>query len=141
MSLRPTTVFTALFLLAGCSSDDKPDDATAGGGGNPPSGGSNSGAGKPSNFGGGIHTGPMFAGAECPTDVGFPDAYALPNLKGAIDGSNVRITFDPQGDAKDYRVYALPKAGDVIGSERFLDDANPWSFSLLMIIPLAPLAP
>jgi hypothetical protein len=41
----------------------------------------------------------------------------------------------------DYLATGLPKAGDVIGSERFLDDANPWSFSLLMIIPLAPLAP
>ena len=41
----------------------------------------------------------------------------------------------------DYLATGLPKAGDVIGGERFLDDANPWSFSLLMIIPLAPLAP
>ena len=41
----------------------------------------------------------------------------------------------------DYLATGLPKAGDVIGNERFLDDANPWSFSLLMIIPLAPLAP
>jgi len=57
----------------------------------------------------------MFAGAECPTDLGLPDAYALPNVKGVIEGSNVRISFDPQGDAKDYRVYALPAAGDVKG--------------------------
>ncbi len=41
----------------------------------------------------------------------------------------------------DYLASGLPKAGDVVGAERFLDDANPWSFSLLMIIPLAPLAP
>ena len=41
----------------------------------------------------------------------------------------------------DYLASGLPKAGDVVGGERFLDDANPWSFSLLMIIPLAPLAP
>jgi len=41
----------------------------------------------------------------------------------------------------DYLATGLPKAGDVIGGERFLDDANPWSFSVLMIIPLAPLAP
>jgi hypothetical protein len=40
----------------------------------------------------------------------------------------------------DYLASGLPKAGDVVGGERFLDDANPWSFSLLMI-PLAPLAP
>ena len=41
----------------------------------------------------------------------------------------------------DYLASGLPKAGDVVDGERFLDDANPWSFSLLMIIPLAPLAP
>lgn len=41
----------------------------------------------------------------------------------------------------DYLATGLPKAGDVIGGERFLDDANPWSFSVLMIIPLAPLNP
>ena len=41
----------------------------------------------------------------------------------------------------DYLATGLPKAGDIIGNERFLDDANPWSFSVLMIIPLAPLAP
>ena len=41
----------------------------------------------------------------------------------------------------DYLASGLPKTGDVVGAERFLDDANPWSFSVLMIIPLAPLAP
>jgi len=41
----------------------------------------------------------------------------------------------------DYLATGLPKAGDVVGGQRFLDDANPWSFSMLMIIPLAPLAP
>ena len=41
----------------------------------------------------------------------------------------------------DYLATGLPKAGDIVGDERFLDDANPWSFSVLMIIPLAPLAP
>ena len=41
----------------------------------------------------------------------------------------------------DYLASGLPKAGDVVDGERFLDDANPWSFSLLMIVPLAPLAP
>ena len=41
----------------------------------------------------------------------------------------------------DYLATGLPKAGDVVDGERFLDDANPWSFSVLMIVPLAPLAP
>jgi len=41
----------------------------------------------------------------------------------------------------DYVASGLPKAGDVIGGERFLDDASPWSLSFVMVVPLAPLAP
>ena len=41
----------------------------------------------------------------------------------------------------DYVATGLPRAGDVIGGERFLDDASPWSLSFVMVVPLAPLAP
>jgi hypothetical protein len=41
----------------------------------------------------------------------------------------------------DYVATGLPKAGDVIDDERFLDDASPWSLSLVFIFPLAPLNP
>ena len=41
----------------------------------------------------------------------------------------------------DYVATGLPKTGDVIGGERFLDKASPWSLSLVMVVPLAPLAP
>ena len=41
----------------------------------------------------------------------------------------------------DYVATGLLKAGDVIGNERFLDDASPWSFSLVLVFPLAPLSP
>ena len=41
----------------------------------------------------------------------------------------------------DYVASGLPKTGDVVGSERYLDDASAWSFSLVGVIPLAPLAP
>ena len=41
----------------------------------------------------------------------------------------------------DYVATGLPKAGDVIGGERYLDDASAWSFSLVGVIPLAPLGP
>ena len=41
----------------------------------------------------------------------------------------------------DYLATGLPKAGDVLGDERFLDDASPWSLSFVMVIPLAPLKP
>ncbi len=134
--MRARLIFTSslLLVLAACSSKDgdKSGAGSAGtsssqGGssnaaGNPSSGGNTSGAssgGKQgSNVGGSPgHVGPMFAGAECPTDLGLPGAYALPNVKGLIEGANARITFDPQGDAQDYRVYALPKpkvTGDTI---------------------------
>ncbi len=41
----------------------------------------------------------------------------------------------------DYVATGLPRAGDTIGGERFLDDASPWSFSLVIVAPLAPLFP
>jgi hypothetical protein len=41
----------------------------------------------------------------------------------------------------DYVATGLPRAGNVIGKERFLDDASPWSFSLVFVFPLAPLSP
>jgi hypothetical protein len=41
----------------------------------------------------------------------------------------------------DYLATGLPKAGDVVGGERFIDKASPWSLSFVVILPLAPLAP
>jgi len=41
----------------------------------------------------------------------------------------------------DYVATGLTRAGDVIGQERFLDDASPWSFSLVFVFPFAPLSP
>jgi hypothetical protein len=41
----------------------------------------------------------------------------------------------------DYLATGLPKAGDVIGADRFIDRASPWSLSFVMVIPLAPLEP
>lgn len=41
----------------------------------------------------------------------------------------------------DYVATGLPKAGDRIGDERFLDRASPWSLSFVTVIPLAPLMP
>jgi hypothetical protein len=38
----------------------------------------------------------------------------------------------------DYVATGLPKAGDVIEGDRFLDDASPWSFSLVVVVPVAP---
>ena len=40
----------------------------------------------------------------------------------------------------DYVATGLPRAGDRIGNELFLDNASGWSFSLVVVIPLAPLS-
>jgi len=39
----------------------------------------------------------------------------------------------------DYVATGLPKAGDVIEGGRFLEDASPWSFSLVFVLPIAPI--
>jgi hypothetical protein len=41
----------------------------------------------------------------------------------------------------DYLATGLPKAGDIVGDERFLDNASPWSLSFVFVFPLAPLNP
>jgi hypothetical protein len=38
----------------------------------------------------------------------------------------------------DYVASGLPRRGDVIDGMRFLDDASPWSFSLVIVVPIAP---
>lgn len=38
----------------------------------------------------------------------------------------------------DYLATGLPRAGDRFGDELFLDSASPWSFSFVIVIPIAP---
>lgn len=38
----------------------------------------------------------------------------------------------------DFVATGLPRSGDVIDGARFLDDAGPWSFSILLVVPAAP---
>jgi hypothetical protein len=38
----------------------------------------------------------------------------------------------------DYVASGLPKAGEPANGTRFLDDASPWSFSIVVVIPVAP---
>lgn len=118
MLTRSILVFSALLALSACSSDEGGDEnGNTGGSSSGMAGSGMSGAGKPGGFGGGpVRNGPMFAGAECPTDIGLPDAYGLPNVKATVDGSNARVSFDLQEDAADYRVYALPQKGDISGA-------------------------
>ena len=58
---------------------------------------------------------------------GLPEGHWLRNVE--IEGS------------LDYVATGLPKAGDVVGAERFLSDDSSWSFSLVFVFPLAPLVP
>jgi len=39
----------------------------------------------------------------------------------------------------DYVATGLPKAGDSVGAARYLNDASPWSFSLVFVLPVAPM--
>jgi hypothetical protein len=39
----------------------------------------------------------------------------------------------------DYVAMGLPKSGDRIDGLRFLDNAGPWSFSVVFVLPVAPL--
>ncbi len=41
----------------------------------------------------------------------------------------------------DYVATGIPRAGDLIGDELYLDDESPWSLSLVLVLPLAPLRP
>jgi hypothetical protein len=41
----------------------------------------------------------------------------------------------------DYLATGLPKAGDVLETQRFVQRASPWSLSFVLVMPLAPLGP
>lgn len=67
-----------------------------------------------------------------------------------LDTSVLAFNWLPEGNwlrhvevegSLDFVATGLPKAGDVIGTERFVNDDSPWSFSLGFVFPLAPLSP
>jgi len=39
----------------------------------------------------------------------------------------------------DYVGTGLPRKGDRLNGVRFVDDASPWSFSIVFVLPIAPL--
>jgi hypothetical protein len=39
----------------------------------------------------------------------------------------------------DYVATGLPRAGDTVNAHRYIDDASPWSFSLVFVLPVAPM--
>jgi hypothetical protein len=94
----------ALAATGGCSTEIIVGSNAGGGSASTSSGGGLSGGG-----------GTDVVGAACP-DVGLTAAELLPNVVGNVTGRNVRIRFDPQASAADYRVYRLPKKADVSGA-------------------------
>jgi hypothetical protein len=84
-----------------------------------------------------------FSAAERPTDR---RAYTH-KLNFELDTSFALFNWLPEGwwlrgveleGSLDYVASGLPRAGDRIDGSHFLDDASPWSFSLVFVLPLAP---
>ena len=85
-----------------------------------------------------------FSPAKRPTDR---RAYTH-KLNFELDTSLAVFNWLPEGKwlrglelegSLDYVATGLPKAGDRVDGTRFLDKASPWSFSLVVVIPIAPL--
>jgi hypothetical protein len=85
----------------------------------------------------------QFSPAERPTDR----ATYTHKLNLELDTSVAVFNWLPEGHwlrsieiegSLDYVATGLPKAGDDVNGERFLDDASPWSLSVVFVIPLAP---
>lgn len=84
-----------------------------------------------------------FSPAERPTDR---RAYTH-KLNVELDTSLALFNWLPEGwwlrgveieGSLDYVATGLPKRGDVVDDIRFLDDASPWSFSVVLVLPVAP---
>lgn len=58
---------------------------------------------------------------------GLPDGHWLRHVEAEV--------------SLDYLATGLPKAGDVLNGERFVERASPWSLSFVLVMPLAPLTP
>jgi hypothetical protein len=87
-----------------------------------------------------------FSPAERPRDRGV---YTH-KLNFELDTAVFVFNWLPQGNwlrnlelefSLDYLATGIPQAGDILGEELFLTDASPWSLSILVVIPIAPLRP
>ena len=85
-----------------------------------------------------------FSSAERPTDR---RAYTH-KLNLELDTSVSIFNWLPDGrwlrgveleGSLDYVATGLPQAGDIIDGRRFVDKASPWSFSLVFVLPVAPM--
>jgi hypothetical protein len=85
-----------------------------------------------------------FSAAERPTDR---RAYTH-KLNFELDTSASIFNWLPEGrwlrgveleGSLDYVATGLPKKGDTINGLRYVDNASPWSFSIVFVLPIAPL--
>jgi hypothetical protein len=85
-----------------------------------------------------------FSAAERPTDR---SAYTH-KLNFELDTSVAIFNWLPEGrwlrgleleGSLDYVATGLPKKGDVVEGVRFVDKASPWAFSIVFVLPVAPL--
>ena len=84
-----------------------------------------------------------FSPAERPTDrsvythkLDF-ELDASVSLFNWLPQRNWLRNIDVEGSL-DYMATGLPKAGDEVQGNRYLDDASRWSFSVTFVIPVAP---
>ena len=87
-----------------------------------------------------------FSPAHRPTDT----SVYTHKLNFELDTAFLVFSWLPEGNwlknvelegSLDYVATGLPKAGDVLGGEHYLDDASRWSFSLVAVLPMAPFLP
>ncbi|MDA2925186.1 hypothetical protein MYX65_11160 [Acidobacteria bacterium AH-259-L09] len=90
----------------------------------------------------------QFSPSERPQDTGL---YTH-KLNFELDTAVAFLNWLPKGNwlrnlelewSLDYLATGIPQAGDEVprGEELFLTDASPWSLSMLVVIPIAPLSP
>lgn len=89
-----------------------------------------------------------FSAAERPAD----ERFYTHKLDFELDVAASVFNWLPEGNwlrnlelegSLDYLATGLPRRGDEVpkGEQRYLADASPWSISLLLVVPLAPLRP
>ena len=62
---------------------------------------------------------------------------------GLTDTDDINVAIELRGveleGSLDYVGTGLPRRGDRLNGARFVDNASPWSFSIVFVLPIAPL--
>jgi hypothetical protein len=112
----PFVLLTSMALgNVGCDGDANGTSSGSGDGG----AGSGAGSGGGAGDGGSVAITPSCGGpaeGESPISTKLPSIPGLRNVRACTHGDAVNVTFDPLDDAGDYRIYPLPKDGDITTS-------------------------